>query len=608
MSSAVSLDVQGLTVAYQTAGEPIVAVRDVDLGIDVGRVTGLAGESGSGKSTLALAAIGYAAPGVVIIDGSVTLDEQDLYLLTDTERRRIWGAKIGFVAQNALDGLNPAMRIGAQLGEVIRIHEGVRDEQLRARIIGLLERVGIPDPVEALRRYPHQFSGGQQQRIAIAAAIACSPQILILDEPTTGLDVQTQRQISELLLSLVSEQGLGALYVSHDLGLLGEVCDDMYVMYAGQIVEHGAAPGVLRRPRHPYTRAMLDAAPSVDEPRMLIGIPGRPPANATTPGCPFAPRCQYAEQECSSQTIELVGIERDRASRCRRQAELALSPAVTPLRRVSAAAELQRPVLEVRDMSVRYGRATADAVHAVSLRVRPGESLGLVGESGSGKSTLLRTVAGLIGPTQGQVLLRGTPLHPRVERRNQHERRAVQLIFQNPDSSLNPTHTVGDIVTRPLRVFGRVSSRREESHTVGRLLERVGLGEEIAYRYPDELSGGQKQRVAIARAFAAGPDLLLCDEITSALDVSVQATIVTLLDELVAAEHVAVVFVTHDMALVRTVAPRIAVMKDGAIIEEGDAAVVFNEPQADYTRRLLAAIPSIGQHDPSTRPAARVCG
>ncbi len=600
MSGDQSLRVCGLTVAYTSEGDENVVVRDVDLTIEPGRVTALAGESGSGKSTLALAAIGYTAPAARILTGSASLGDRELSKLSTGERRRIWGSEIGFVAQSALDALNPAMRLGQQLGEVIRIHDRLRAGGLRDRQIELLERVGIPDAPGALRRYPHEFSGGQQQRMAIAAAVACHPQILILDEPTTGLDVQTQRQISRLLESLVVEQGIGALYVSHDLALLSEVSERLYVMYGGQIVEAGATAAVLGHPRHPYTRALLDAAPSLATPRMLIGIPGRPPTR-TAQGCTFAPRCRFAKPDCRGQDIELDELEESRVTRCLRHDEIILAPTVVPLAVPVGAAHQDVPLLTIRDISVRYRHAARDAVHAVSLILRRGESVGLVGESGSGKSTLLRTVAGLVQPIAGEVLLGGRRLRPRVEERDREAKRAIQLIFQNPDSSLNPTHTVAEILRRPLRLFRGELSRADEQRTVSSLLEKVNLGDELAHRHPDELSGGQKQRVAIARAFAAGPDVLLCDEITSALDVSVQATIVTLLRELAEAEGVAVVFVTHDLAVVRAVASRIAVMKDGLIVEEADATAIFERPEAAYTKALLAAIPVIAERESADR-------
>ncbi|HLH65108.1 MAG TPA: ABC transporter ATP-binding protein [Solirubrobacteraceae bacterium] len=587
-----ALRVSELTVAYGSGSDENVVVRDVDLVIEPGRITALAGESGCGKSTLALAAIGYSAPGARVLAGRATLGGRDLSAMAPRERRRLWGSEIAFVAQSAGDAMNPAIRVGSQLAEVIRIHERPTAAQIAQRQLELLERVGIPDPRAALRRYPHEFSGGQLQRIAIAIAIACRPRILILDEPTTGLDVRTQRQISALISELVGEQGIGALYVSHDLALLSEVSTELYVMYAGRIVESGATREVLQRPMHPYTRALLDAAPSASTPRMLIGIPGRPPASAVQTGCAFAPRCRFAQDACRTSAIPLDHPQPGRATRCRRHRELTLAPTVAPLP-APRPGDGAQPVLSIRSLTCRYQRRGPDVVHDLSLAVHRGEAVGIVGESGSGKSTLLRAIAGLISPRAGEVLLNGARLAPRIESRARSEKRALQLIFQNPDSSLNPAHTAAEILSRPLQLFGDRRSQRERNARIAELLELVQLGSELAHRHPDELSGGQKQRLAIARAFAAEPEVLLCDEVTSALDVSVQATIVTLLTQLAQAQGVATIFVTHDLAVVRAVAARLVVMKDGEAVEEGSADAIFQRPQAAYTRELLASIPAM---------------
>ncbi|HZV26726.1 MAG TPA: ABC transporter ATP-binding protein [Acidothermaceae bacterium] len=593
MNVTTALEVDDLSVAYRLDRGESVVVREASLRVSPGSVAGLAGESGSGKSTLALAAIGYTAPTARVVSGTARLDGRDLYALSAADRRHVWGAEIGFVAQSANDAMNPAMRIGRQLGQVIALHRHLSGSALQDHQIGLLERVGIPEPRAALRRYPHEFSGGQLQRIAIAIAVACRPRVLILDEPTTGLDVQTQRQITSLLKDLVESEGMGALYVTHDLALLSDVSDRVYVMYAGQIVESGATLDVLRWPRHPYTRALLDAVPSVAKPRKLVGIPGRPPVHLDNSTCGFAPRCTFARDVCTAAAVPLDRLADRHEVRCVRHAELRLRAAEAPLLAAERPAAGETSALEVHDLSCRYRAAERDAVHRVSLTLEQGEALGVVGESGSGKSTLLRAIAGLLRPTGGQVLVDGSAVAATVERRSRDTKRDVQLIFQNPDSSLNPSHTIGNIIRRPLRLFRPRLSRAAEAAEIARLISLVGLPADFASRYPDELSGGQKQRIAIARAFAANPRVLLCDEITSALDVSVQASIIEILTELAASSGVAVVFVTHDLAVVRAVAARIIVMKDGSVCESGSSDDIFERPEAAYTRALLAAIPTV---------------
>jgi peptide/nickel transport system ATP-binding protein len=434
--------------------------------------------------------------------------------------------------------------------------------------------------------------------------VACRPTVLILDEPTTGLDVQTQRQISSLLQTLVTEDDLAALYVSHNLALLGEVAQHLNIMYRGEIVESGPTSDVLRAPRHPYTRALLDAVPSVTKHRRLVGIPGRPPHGVAPEGCGFADRCGYAEDQCRTEPIALVTIEGGRQLRCRRHAEISLTAADSQLTLTAADQVSDSPVLEVDRVMCRYSGAHSVAVNDVSLQLAQGEALGLVGESGSGKSTLLRAIAGSHPPISGEVRLSGDPLPGPVHRRSRGAKRDIQLIFQNPDTSLNPSHTVGEILRRPLRVFRDDLGRSDEDREITALLESVHLRADYANRYPDELSGGQKQRVAIARAFAARPAVLLCDEITSALDVSVQATVLDLLAELATSRGTALIFVSHDLAVVRTVAARIAVMKDGVICEEGPAARIFDQPQTPYTQALLAAIPELpGERAPARAPS-----
>ena len=589
------LTVDDLTVGYVRAdGKPNVVVSNASITLRAGEVLGLAGESGCGKSTTALAAIGYRAPGARILRGTSKLGDVDLLSLSTGELRSIWGRRIAYVAQSATQALNPALPIGRQLAQPLVVHLGLRGTALRDRQLELLDAVGLPDPPAALRRYPHQFSGGQQQRIAIAIALSCRPEVLLLDEPTTGLDVTTQARISTLLRALIDQTGVAALYVSHDLSLLSTIADGLAVMYAGEVVEHTTAEEMRRRPRHPYTQALLAAVPSAHRPRAVSGIPGRPPGSVVLDACSFAARCPYADDSTTSTKPELREVLPRHWVRCLRAEEIPeLRVEERPL--LKAAGEGSGMLLEVADLWCEYRgtRGSTVVVKGVSFEIAAGETVGVVGESGSGKSTLLRAIAGLHPPSAGSVRLGGQELAPRAVKRSVATRKEIQLVFQNPDSSLNPRQTVGEIVGRPIRLFRDDVPRSRERETVEELLDAVKLPRGLRGRYSSELSGGQKQRVALARGFAARPSLLLCDEVTSALDVSVQATILELLAELAQKFATAVIFVSHDLAVVRTIAGRALVMKDGEVREQGETERLFVSPRDPYTRELLSAIPDL---------------
>jgi peptide/nickel transport system ATP-binding protein len=592
--------VEDLSVGYlRSDGHDNVVVWKAAFSLAPGSILGLAGESGCGKSTTALAAIGYRGPGSRILSGTAHLEDVDLLALPSGKLRSIWGRRVAYVAQNATTALNPAIPVGRQLAQPLSRHLHLRGGELRDRQVELLESVGIPNPPGALDRYPHQFSGGQQQRIAIAIALSCKPEVLILDEPTTGLDVTTQARISALLRSLVAETGAATLYVSHDLSLLSTVADRLAVMYAGEIVEEADSRAVARQPRHPYTQALLAAVPTAHIRTSVAGIPGRPPARVVLDSCSFAPRCPHALDACRDGYIELLDVGGGHMARCIRTDEIAARPVeASPLATPEVSPE---SLLEVDAVWSQYARAPTPAVRGVSFEIASGETLGIVGESGSGKSTLLRAIVGLHPPTGGVIRFRGVPLAAQAVKRPRALRRELQIVFQNPDSSLNPRHTVFDIVRRPIRLFRDDVRHSGERAAVIELLESVKLPTGLLHRYATELSGGQKQRIALARAFAARPSLLLCDEVTSALDVSVQATIIELIAELAARFGAAVIFVSHDLAVVRTIAGRALVMKNGEVCEQGETERLFVAPTHPYTRELLAAIPEL---DRAAVPAA----
>jgi peptide/nickel transport system ATP-binding protein len=529
-----ALAVRGYTLRYRTRAGWVDALSDVDLEIPRGTTLGLVGESGSGKTSLAWAIMRYLPANAHEASGAIMLGAQDLRALAPRAIAAIRGSRIAMVFQDPATSLNPTLRLGEQLAEVLVRHRGLSLRAATAEGTALLARTGIADPAAMMRRYPHQASGGEKQRVVIATAMACAPDLLILDEPTTALDIVTARQILDLLAQLRAETGVAALYISHDLGLVSRIADRVAVIHRGRIVEQGASPEVFRAPRHAYTQALLAAVPN---PARRIA----PPAPAAAP-----------------------------------------------------------PLLALEDVSVRYGgggrlaRLLGNAASAVegardvTLAVRPGETLGIVGESGSGKSTIARALAGL-QEFSGAVRF-ASRTFPSQRQFDRAYRRAVQLVFQNPDASLNPRQTVFTILSRPLLLYG-LASRAELPARITALLAAVRLPGDFAARYPHQLSGGEKQRVAIARAFAAEPAMVICDEITSSLDVSVQASVAQLLVELQRQHGTTCLFITHDLNLVRQLAHRIAVMRSGRLVDLFDVADADAPDRHPYTRTLLDAVP-----------------
>ncbi|MBC7133757.1 MAG: ABC transporter ATP-binding protein [Roseovarius sp.] len=599
MSAAAPLiDIRKLCVGFRgRAGTILPVLHEVDLSVCRGESLGIVGESGSGKSTLALAAMGYLRPGLQKLAGAVLFDGQEMFDRPAAELARIRGGKLGLIPQNSGQALTPTLRIGAQIAEALRLHCDHDPATHRARACDLLEQVRLPEPEAILRRYPHELSGGQQQRVAIAMALAGEPDALLLDEPTTGLDVTTQAHILDLLRDLARARSMAMVYVSHDLGVIARVCDRVQVLYAGETVLTGPARAVLRAPAHPYTAALLAAIPRLGERTLPRALGGRPPGpDEPREGCAFAPRCALATGACRAARPDMAEAPDGQAARC-------LFPGAAPSRDAGHAAPAcpaDSPcVLRVVDLSVRHarpgwhmrlrGRVPPATVAGVTFDLRRGETLGLVGESGSGKSTILRALAGLLPPASGEIVPGdGTRLAGAVERRRPQDLRRIQMIFQNPDASLNPRHTIAEILAQPLRLYfgltGQALAARAEE-----LLATVRLGAECLDRRPGQLSGGEKQRVAVARALAADPEVVLCDEITSALDVSVQAAVLDLLNDLKARRGMAFVFVSHDLAVVRALSDRVAVLYQGRLCETGPAAAVHGAPSHPYTAALLGA-------------------
>jgi peptide/nickel transport system ATP-binding protein len=586
-AAAPALEVRDLSVAL-VSGEPIV--DGISLAVSSGEVLGLVGESGSGKTTTALALLGYSQPGTRIVRGEITVGGETITGRDERALRRIRGRLVSYVPQDPGNALNPSLRIRGAIQDMLDAHAAARE---LSTVEEALRSVHLPADEAFLRRYPHQLSGGQQQRVTIAVALVCEPPLVVLDEPTTGLDVVTQARILSEIDRLRRERGLAMVYVSHDLAVVSQVAHRIAVLYAGKIVEEGPTTVVLREPRHPYTHGLVSSIPDFTRPRRLHGVPGVAPGVAERPrGCAFAPRCVLRVPLCETEPPELEEIEPSRRVRCfewPRSRGLVI-PELAHVRPPRESA----PLLAVQGLSAEHGRGTARTVvaHEISFDLGRGECVALVGESGSGKTTIARAVAGLHSPSGGRVLLDGVPLAPKVRDRPRKARRRLQLVFQNPYDSLNPRHRVRYAIARPATVLAGLS-RREAEARVAALLEHVRLPARLASRFPDELSGGERQRVAIARALAAEPDVLICDEITSALDVSVQAAVLEVLNDLRAELGLALLFISHDLGVVAAVADRVIVLESGRVRESAAVGSLLEHPKDEYTRRLLEAAPRL---------------
>ncbi len=618
------LEVSDLRVSIPTEAGLIEAVRGVSFSLDARDTLGVVGESGSGKTMLALAAMGL-LPESARVSGSIRLNGQELLGGTAAQWQSIRGARISMVFQDPLTALNPMFTAGWQVAECLRLHQRISRSAAWRRAVDLLGEVGLPQPAQLAGRYPHELSGGMRQRVVIAMAIANSPQLIIADEPTTALDVTVQALILETLRTIRDQTGAALILISHDLGVIAEVAEQMLVMYAGKALEIGSARDVFDDPRVPYTSGLLASLPPMDRrTERLAAIPGTPPTGmGYGAGCAFAPRCPLAAEPCAAEP-PLLPVAAGHLAAChfaRQAAPAPGEPGAGLIRRawqpdggqaanghgVPGAASGAAPgpdgvapgpdgvVLTVRDLTKEFrvrgkGFRSYSAVHAVSgisLDLRPGRCLGLVGESGCGKSTVARLLMRLEQPTSGSIKLNGTELTGLGDGALRPLRRDLQMVFQDPYSSLNPRLSVGEIVGEPLivhKIAGRAARVRE-------LLENVGLDPDSAVRFPGEFSGGQRQRIGIARALALRPHVMILDEPVSALDVSIQASILNLLRDLQREQRLAYLFISHDLAVIRQVADEIAVMHLGLIVEEGPAGEVCEHPAHPYTAALLSAVP-----------------
>lgn len=608
------LEVNRLETEFRKEDGILKAVNRVSYALNEGEIVAFVGESGSGKSVTQYSGLQLIEmPPGNIAHGEVIFEGQDLlkYKQNSREIRNVRGGKIGVVFQEPMTSLNPVMTVGRQIEESVMLHLNMNRQQARRRAIELLAQVGIPDAETRVDDYPHQFSGGMRQRIMIAMALSCNPKILIADEATTALDVTTQAQILELLRDLVKQTGTALVLVTHNLGIVARYADRIYVMYAGEIVESGTCRDLFNNPRHPYTIGLLKAVPSLSDPkeRRLVPIEGvTPDLRYRTGVCAFAPRCMYATESCFTEPApELRDVPGDNGhmTACHRDIDKSsapVKPIADTMRKLKDSRELAKQdiVMEVRGLKVSYPvfkgllrRKVAElaAVDGVSFEIHRGETFGLVGESGCGKSTLARALMGLIEPTDGSMLFQGREWHNLSEKEMRKMRRDMTMIFQDPYGSLDPRQRAGDIVGEPLRNFKLVKNEKEYKERVNELFRLVGLDPALQNRMPHEFSGGQRQRIGIARAIATNPAFIVCDEAISALDVSIQAQIINLLEDLQEELGLTYLFIAHDLTVVRHISDRIAVMYLGQIVEVADWKSLYENPLHPYTQALLEAVP-----------------
>jgi peptide/nickel transport system ATP-binding protein len=558
------IHIRDLSVEFQTDDGAVRAVKNISFSIPRGKTVGLVGESGSGKSVSSLAIMRLIPnPPGKVTSGEIIFENQDLLKIPEAQMRKVRGNRISMIFQEPMTSLNPVFTVGDQISETLMLHQKLSHAQAMEKAQDLLTQVGIPNPKERIKSYPHEMSGGQRQRVMIAMAIACEPDLLIADEPTTALDVTIQKQILDLLADLQKKYGMSILFITHDLGVIADIADDVVVMYRGDIVERGKTDELFKNPKHPYTKGLLACRPSLESnPRRLPVV------------------SDFMSADGKEKPINLDVIKTQKANR--------------------VISDSQPILLEIKNVQKHFPMKTSffgnvktwvKAVDDVTLNVRRGRTLGLVGESGCGKTTLGRTILRLIEPTSGSIIYNGTDITLLDREKMRAMRRKMQIIFQDPYASLNPRMTIGAALMEPMIIHGLGVNRAERLEKAADLMKRVGLEPSMLGRYPHEFSGGQRQRVCIARALAVKPEFIICDESVSALDVSIQAQILNLLLDLQEEFHLTYVFISHDLAVVKFIADEVAVMYNGKVVELNDAVGIYEAPQHEYTKKLLSAIP-----------------
>ena len=607
--------VKNLSIGFRSQkGKEISILRNVTTNIKKGETVGIVGESGSGKSTLALAMMGYVKHGLFTMSGECLFNSLNLLDLSNNELEKIRGRKIAMIPQNAGQSLTPNLKIGYQIEEALKLHTNLNENERKGRISELLNNVRLPSPDVMALRYPHELSGGQQQRVAVAMALAGNPELLLLDEPTTGLDVTTQAHVLELLKDITKDTGTSMVYVSHDLGAIAQVCDRVIVMYAGEIVLEGPVRKILKEPIHPYTNGLLKSIPKLSLEGLPESMPGaQPQPGHIGEGCSFYDRCNISDEKCKIKTPDLEFLsEIDTSVRCFNYKKVNINQNKNiQIKNIDEKNVENNEILGLSDVSISYAKQSFldqlfnkltdsnPTVKDINININKGETIALVGESGSGKSTILKSIAGLLKTKDGNInFAQNRKLSEDLKNRSSDDLRAIQLIFQNPDESLNPNHTVEQILSQPLKLYFGLKGDELKKNII-ELLEKVRLGEFYLTRYPRQLSGGEKQRIAVARAFAAKPDIILCDEVTSALDVSVQAAVLDLLKKLKDDFGTTYIFVSHDLAVVKAISDRVAVLYQGRLCEIGPSKNVYKFPSHPYTEVLLGAVL---EPDPDIKP------